>query len=118
MAIQHYFGGCQCGAVRFEVDLDLDDTMTCNCSRCGRLGTILTFAPAGAFTLKKGEGAMTEYLFNKHRIQHLFCATCGVESFARGTKLDGTAVVAVNARTLDGVDLSSLKPIANDGAST
>ena len=45
MGEQHYTGGCQCGAVRLEADLDLDRVMTCNCSRCQRLGSVLTFTP-------------------------------------------------------------------------
>ena len=44
MPVQHYNGGCQCGAVRYEVDTDLDKTITCNCSRCQRRGSVLSFA--------------------------------------------------------------------------
>ncbi|MFZ3582420.1 GFA family protein [Loktanella sp. DJP18] len=59
MSEQHYFGGCQCGAIRFEADLDLERAMTCNCSRCQRLGSVLTFTPRSKFTLLQGEAAMT-----------------------------------------------------------
>ena len=104
MATQHYRGSCQCGAVSFEADLDLDHTITCNCSRCQRLGSVLTFAPKDKFTLLKGEGQLSEYLFNKHVIHHLFCRTCGIESFARGKGPDGKEMVAVNANCLDGVN--------------
>jgi hypothetical protein len=118
MATQHYSGGCQCGAVRYEVDVDLDNTITCNCSRCGKLGSILAFAPAQAFSLKSGEGAMTDYQFNKHMIHHLFCKTCGIESFARGKHpKDGSEMVAINARCLDGVDPLALSPKFVDGRS-
>ncbi|MFH3480544.1 MULTISPECIES: GFA family protein [unclassified Xanthobacter] len=117
MAVQHYFGGCQCGAVRYEVDADLDHTVTCNCSRCRKLGAILTFAPESAFKLVSGEGATTEYLFNTRKIHHLFCSTCGIQSFSRGAAPDGTAMVAINARCLDGVDVKSLTPVEHDGAS-
>lgn len=117
MRVQTYTGGCQCGAVRFEVVADLGSTITCNCSRCGRLGSILTFVPAGSFTLLSGEGAMTDYQFNKHVIHHLFCATCGIESFARGTGPDGSEMVAVNVRCLDGVEPAGLSPQPVDGRS-
>ncbi|MBX3598350.1 MAG: GFA family protein [Rhizobiaceae bacterium] len=117
MSVQSYKGGCQCGAVRYEVEADLDHTVTCNCSRCGRLGSILTFAPKGSFRLVSGEGATTEYLFNKKAIHHLFCSTCGIESYAVGKGPDGSEMVAVNVRCLDGVEAGSLTPKKVDGRS-
>jgi hypothetical protein len=117
MAAQKFEGGCQCGAVRYEVTVDLDKSMTCNCSRCGKLGSILAFTPTQNFKLLSGEAALTDYQFNKKTIHHLFCSTCGIESFARGSMPDGTAMVAINARCLDGVDPAALSPKAVDGRS-
>jgi len=114
---QTYSGGCQCGAVRYDVSMELGDVIACNCSRCGRLGSLLAFAPAQNFTLKSGEDALTDFQFNKHVIHHLFCKTCGIESFARGTGPDGTEMVAINARCLDGVDPASLNVVQFDGRS-
>jgi hypothetical protein len=45
------------------------------------------------------------------------CATCGVESFARGRKPDGSEAVAINVRCLDGIDFNALKPTPVDGRS-
>ncbi|HEU4617974.1 MAG TPA: GFA family protein [Gammaproteobacteria bacterium] len=116
MAIEHYKGGCQCGAVTYEVDVDLGSTITCNCSRCQKLGFVLAFAPAERFELKSGENNLTEYLFNKKQIRHLFCKTCGVESFALGKRpIDGAAVAAINVNCLEGVDPRALKPKHVDG---
>ena len=109
MATQHYHGSCQCGAVAFEADVDLDNTITCNCSRCQRLGSVLAFAPQDGFTLLRGEDQMTEYLFNKHVVHHLFCKTCGIEGFARGKGPDGKEMVAVNVNCLAGVDPRALQ---------
>jgi hypothetical protein len=117
MAVQSYEGGCHCGAVRYAVEADLDRSMTCNCSRCAKLGWILTFTPAEDFRLVSGEEAMTDYQFNKRTIHHLFCATCGIESFARGTAPKGAEMVAVNIRCLDGVDPAVLDPKPVDGRS-
>lgn len=116
---QTYTGGCQCGKVRYEVALDLSaPVIACNCSRCGRLGSLLAFAPAEDFTLLSDDGAMTDYQFNKHVIHHLFCTTCGIESFARGTTPgSSTEMVAVNARCLDGVEPESLEIKKVDGRS-
>ena len=117
MANQAYEGGCQCGAVRFAVEADLDQTITCNCSRCQPLGMILAFAPESAFDLKRGEGALSEYRFNTEKIAHLFCATCGVQSFGKAAGRDGTPMMAIHARCLDGGDPAALTPQAVDGKS-
>jgi hypothetical protein len=116
--LKTHTGGCHCGAVRYQVQIDLSGpVIACNCSMCGRTGTLLAFVPVSQFTLQKGEDALTDYLFNKHAIHHLFCKTCGIKSFARGNKPDGTAMVAINARCLDDVDISQLKVQQVDGKS-
>jgi hypothetical protein len=116
MTAQKYAGSCQCGAVAYEVSLDLANTITCNCSRCRRLGVVLAFAPWDQFTLTKGEDATTTYKFNTHAIEHRFCKTCGIQSYARGTGPDLKVMAAINVRCLDGVDLDALAPTAVDGA--
>ena len=65
----------------------------------------------------RGEGATTEYLFNRHAIHHLFCTTCGVQSFSFASGPDGTEMVAINVNCLDGVDPRSLPFKTHDGAS-
>jgi hypothetical protein len=117
MSAQRYTGGCQCGAVRYEITVDLDSTIVCNCSRCRWLGSILAFAPQEHFTLLSGEDRLTDFQFNKNVIHHLFCDVCGIQSFARGTMPDGKAMVAVNARCLDGVEPDNLRPNKVDGRS-
>jgi hypothetical protein len=115
--LETYSGGCQCGAVRYEVKLDLKSpVVACNCSMCGRAGTLLSFVPASQFELKSGEGVLKDYQFNKKHIHHLFCAECGIKSFARGESA-GAPMVAVNARCLDGVDVSKLTVKEFDGRS-
>jgi hypothetical protein len=112
-----YSGGCQCGNVRYEVQLDLSGVVACNCSRCGRLGSLLAFAPEESLTLLKGEDALTDYTFNKHAIHHLFCKTCGIQSFSRGTAPDGRKMAAINVRCLDDVDVDTLPVQKVDGRS-
>lgn len=117
MSEKHYRGGCQCGAVAYEVDVDIDNAIVCNCSRCKPMGFVLAFAPREKFELKSGEGNLTEYLFNTNRIKHRFCATCGVESFAYGTTPGGGEVAAINVNCLEGVDPRALDPKPIDGKS-
>jgi hypothetical protein len=111
-----YSGGCHCGKVRYQVTMDLGKVIACNCSMCGKKGTLLSFAPAEHFALQQGEGELTSYKFNHKVIDHLFCSTCGVTSFARGSK-DGKPIVAINTRCLDGVDPASLDVMHYDGKS-
>lgn len=112
-----YHGSCQCGAVSYDVEVDLGQTITCNCSRCQRMGFVLAFAPAEAFHLRSGGDAVTEYRFASNTIRHLFCSTCGVESYAEGRKPDGSAVIAVNVNCLEGVEPRSLDSQQMDGRS-
>jgi hypothetical protein len=113
----HYNGSCHCGAVAYSVELELGKVIACNCSMCGKSGTLLAFVPVESFQLKSGEDQLTEYMFNKHVIMHHFCKKCGIKSFARGKKPDGTAMVAINTRCLDGVDVFKLDVQQYDGAS-
>jgi hypothetical protein len=117
-AVRTHQGSCHCGNVRYEVSLDLEKpVLSCNCSMCGRSGTLLSFVPASEFTLLAGEDALRDYQFNRHLIHHLFCTTCGIKPFARGQMPDGTPTVAVNVRCLEGVDLDALAIQTFDGKS-
>jgi hypothetical protein len=108
-------GGCHCGKVRYEVNTALGQVISCNCSMCGRKGSLLTFVGEDAFKLLSGADATTDYQFNKHVIHHLFCSTCGISSYSRGTGSDGKKMVAINARCLEDVDVSKLDVKHFDG---
>lgn len=116
-AHQKYSGSCQCGAVTFDVALDLSSTAVCNCSRCVRLGWIMSFTPATSFDLQSGADRLNQYTFNREVIHHQFCRVCGIEPFARAKGPDGREMVAVNVRCLEGVDVDSLTPRKVDGKS-
>jgi hypothetical protein len=112
-----YEGGCHCGNVRYRVESDLAQVMSCNCSICRRRGYLLTFVPVAKFELVAGGDALTDYQFNRKNVHHLFCSTCGVGSFGRGTGPGGSEMAAINVRCLDGVDLDALTITPFDGAS-
>ena len=110
-------GGCHCGAVRWQVEIDLAAPVTqCNCSICSRSGTLLSFVPASAFKLEKGEDSLSDYQFNRKHIHHLFCKVCGIRSFARGEGKTGP-MVAINTRCIDDVDVGALHVRHFDGKS-
>ena len=106
-----YQGGCQCGAVAFEAEGDIEQLMECNCSICRPKAYLHWFIPEASFTLSTSDAALGEYLFNTHKLNHRFCLTCGCSPFVQGP---GT--VAVNARALKDIDLSAFKVVQYDGA--
>ena len=110
-------GSCQCGAVRYRAEIDLTKpVISCNCSMCGRAGSLLAFTTPDNFTLEQGEDNLTDYKFNKHVIHHVFCKTCGIKSFARGVGQTGP-MIAINVRCLANVDLDKLDIQKVDGKS-
>ena len=110
-------GSCHCGKVVYEVAAELPaSVVACNCSHCRRKGFLLSFFPPEQFILKSGEADLESYFFNKHNIEHLFCATCGTESFAKGKSPDGKAMIAVNIRCVPEADLDAIEHQTFDGA--
>jgi len=111
-----YTGSCHCGRVRYEADADLSQVVSCNCSICRKRGALMAFVPTDKFRLLSGASDLTDYQFNKKVIHHLFCSSCGISAFGRGTRPDGAQMVALNVRCLDGVDLDALSVRKFNGA--
>lgn len=112
-----YTGGCHCKKVRFEVEMEIDQLIACNCSMCAKKGHLLTFTPERNFKLLSGEKDLTDYQFYKKNIHHLFCSTCGIASFGKGSMPDGMKMVSINARCLDDVDFTKFQVMHIDGKS-
>ena len=112
-----YTGSCHCKQIAFAVEGDLQQVMECNCSICSKRGALHWFVPRDRLTLATPESALSTYTFNRHRIQHRFCSQCGCAPFAESHDANGVAMAAVNARCLDGVDLTGVKRIPFDGRS-
>lgn len=114
-------GGCHCGAVRYEVSVPggdnggLGTVIECNCSICQKRGLLLFFVQPDQFKLTAEPAGMQSYLFNNKQIHHVFCPTCGIESYAKGKTPSGAEMVAVNARCLDDIDVAALSTHAFDG---
>jgi hypothetical protein len=110
---QTYSGGCHCGAVRYEVDMDLSQgTLKCNCSICSKARAWLAAVDGADFRLLSGTDALSEYQFGAKQIHHLFCKHCSIKSFARGSGPDGKEFVAVVVSCLENVPDSELAALA------
>ncbi|HEY2370063.1 MAG TPA: GFA family protein [Polyangiaceae bacterium] len=115
---QTHTGSCHCGAVRFQVEVDLekDGASKCNCSICQKLGAVGKVAKPSAFTLLAGEDAVGSYAWGaKISTRHL-CKHCGVYVFGKG-HLDvlGGDYVSFNVNCLDDVDPNALAIVHWDG---
>ena len=111
MTLRTYGGGCHCGAVRFEADLDLSaGTVKCNCSICSKLRLWSARVPAEAFRLLAGEAALTDYVGRNPVAHHLFCRTCGVHPFewVDVPNMTGAKYYNINVGCLDGLDVDEL----------
>ncbi|GFE79938.1 aldehyde-activating protein [Steroidobacter agaridevorans] len=105
---QTYSGGCHCGAVRFEADVDLSQgTLKCNCSICSKARAWLAFIGPADFRLLRGADMLSDYQFGPKNIHHLFCRTCGIKSFGRARTPDGEGV-AVMVSCLENISPAQL----------
>lgn len=110
-----YTASCHCQAVKITFETDpLTEALECNCSHCAKKGFLLTFLPKKQCVIESGENQEVEYRFNKGAIKHLFCKMCGVQVYAE-SKMNDEDMMAINLRTVDDVDIESLKRNAYNG---
>lgn len=110
--LKTYRGGCHCGAVKFEADLDLSQSsFRCNCSICCKTRFWPAATKPEGFRLLSGEPELTQYLFHTRKNQHYFCRHCGVRAFGVGTETPIGKMYGVNLGCLEGVSEEELSRI-------
>ena len=108
-------GSCHCGKVAFEVSGEVDGALACNCSMCARRGSLLWFVSRDQLRLLTDEADLAAYTFNRHVIQHRFCATCGIHPYGEGVDRKGNRTAAINLRCLEDIDLDAIPVQHFDG---
>ncbi|RZJ16820.1 MAG: GFA family protein [Brevundimonas sp.] len=117
-ALRH--GGCHCGAVRFQCEIDLAPpgdrsppprpgvwwtrSFRCNCRFCMKTGFWKAFVPPEFFRVLQGCAELMDYRHDAGEIRNRFCRVCGVHAFAMASfEPMGGDFVAVNIACLDDV---------------
>lgn len=107
--VHTYSGSCRCGAVRFEVDLDLmAGTTRCNCTYCTKTGWWGVIVKPAAFRLTAGADLFAQRDPAQWAVRR-FCPTCHLNPYGEGDIPQiGGPFVSINVRCLDGVDLTGV----------
>ena len=109
--LKTYRGSCDCGAVRFEADLDIAaGTGKCNCTLCVKMRLSSVEADPEAFRMITGEADLTDYRGGNEVAHHLFCRHCGVRAleWVDVPNMSGHKHFNVNVACLDGLDIDEL----------
>jgi hypothetical protein len=108
-----FTGGCHCGSVRYQAQVEKLEAVECNCSICSKKGFIHLIVPESRFTLLQGQDALSTYTFNTGIAKHHFCRHCGIHSFYRPrSHPDG---YDINLRCLDDDSIDRFQITSFDG---
>ena len=105
-----YTGGCQCGKVRYEAHAEIGEVISCNCSRCRKLGSLLSArrqCPTSNFFRAKDDmtGLSVQQPHDPSSI--LQDLRDPVIRLRQGP--GGKDMVMINVRCLDGVDVGAIQ---------
>ncbi len=88
----HIDGGCHCGKVGYEADIDPEKVILCHCTDCqvisGTAFRTVVFVPESRFDLRKGSlKTYVKTADSGNQRAMAFCAECGTHIYA--TSVDG-----------------------------
>jgi len=115
--VKTYAGGCHCGAVRFEADLDLSGPVgRCNCSICTKVNQAGVIVKPDAFRVTAGAENLSRYDLSVAPNHRAFCKRCGIQLYGAGHIPEiGGDFCSVNVLCLDGVEPLDLTFVYWDG---
>lgn len=108
-----YKGSCHCGAIKFEIDADITELTTCDCSICTKKNAIMTKVHESNFTLVSNRNSLSEYRWNMKVARHYFCSTCGIYTFHR--KRAQPDCYGINIFCIDDFDPSETDILKTEG---
>lgn len=103
---RRFKGSCHCGSVQFQIDSDLSELTTCNCSMCRRRNAVMLKVHENDFVLLSGAEVLSEYQFHTYTAQHFFCSLCGIYPFHR--KRTAPDSYGINTQCLEGFDAAGI----------
>lgn len=116
-AVNTHRVSCHCGRIKFEVTGELRKVTDCNCSICSRAGYLHWYVEPAQVKLITKRQSMTSYMWREFSGLHHFCPVCGVAMLRSMVSLTQTRRLSVNARCVEGLDLTSLEIQPFDGKS-
>ena len=96
-------GSCHCGAVRFEVARPPTHVAECNCSICGKLGTLWSYYHPRDVRFLAGPGQTHTYVWGDRTIAFHRCGNCGCSTHWAAIDVSDPDRMGINARLLDGI---------------
>jgi len=108
-----HVGSCHCGAVTFEINSDLAELTTCDCSICVKKNALMVKVHESDLTVHTGEEALNEYRWNTKVARHYFCGTCGIYTFHRKQAMPDH--FGINIFCLDTVEPEGIPVRATEG---
>jgi hypothetical protein len=108
-----YRGSCHCGAVQFQIESEITDIYSCDCSLCSKKNALMTTVHEDAFKLLAGEDKLSLYQWNTKVARHYFCSACGIYPFHRKRSMPDH--YGINVRCLGDFDPSGMDVRQADG---
>jgi hypothetical protein len=105
-------GGCACGAVRFEAQVDSDAAYLCHCRMCQRASGNVSLAMIGVEQAEVRWSQEPNWYRSSAIAERPFCATCGTSLGFR--YVDGTTKMDLTVAAFD--DPSRFRPTSHFGA--
>lgn len=101
-------GSCHCARIAYEVQGEPQRVMACRCAFCTRQGVLRWSVPRAHWRLHTAQQNLSAYRIAEQPLTHYFCPICGCLVFSAQEGDEAHAMVSLNARCLEEVDVSCL----------